>query len=82
MRHSLLFPHSVIGWFFQCPAAKFIVPDWGNIVDSGLGLSYRPASLYVAWRAGTTTKIGGYEFVYCSSWMQDPSQLSEGVFRD
>ncbi len=39
--------------FFQCPAAKVIVPDWGNIVDSDIGLSYRPASLYAAWRAGT-----------------------------
>ncbi len=46
---------------------KFIVPDWGDKVDSGMGLSYRPARLhrlagrydnpmpYVAWRAGTTT---------------------------
>ncbi len=23
--------------------AKFIVPDWGDKVDSGIGLSYRPA---------------------------------------
>jgi hypothetical protein len=27
------------------PEAKFIVPEWGDIVDSGIGLSYRPASL-------------------------------------
>jgi hypothetical protein len=26
--------------------AKFIVPDWGDKVDSGIGLSYRPARLY------------------------------------
>jgi hypothetical protein len=27
--------------------AKFIVPDWGNKVDSGIGfLSYRPARLH------------------------------------
>ncbi len=25
--------------------AKFLVPDWGDIVDYGIGLSYRPASL-------------------------------------
>jgi hypothetical protein len=24
--------------------AKFLVPDWGDIVDSGIGLSNRPAS--------------------------------------
>jgi hypothetical protein len=28
------------------PEAKFIVPDWGNQVDSDIGLSYRPARLY------------------------------------
>jgi hypothetical protein len=26
--------------------AKFLVPDWGDIVDSGIGLSYRPARLH------------------------------------
>ncbi len=25
--------------------AKFIVPDWEDKVDSGIGLSYRPASI-------------------------------------
>jgi len=25
--------------------ASFIVPDWGDKVDSGIGLSYRPARL-------------------------------------
>ncbi len=27
-------------------ATKFLVPDWGNIVDSGIGLFYRPARLH------------------------------------
>ncbi len=27
------------------PEAKFLIPDWGDIVDSALGLSYRPAIL-------------------------------------
>jgi hypothetical protein len=27
--------------------AKFLVPDWGEIVDSGIGLSYRQARLHV-----------------------------------
>jgi hypothetical protein len=26
--------------------AKFRVPDWGNKVDSGTGLSYQPAKLH------------------------------------
>jgi hypothetical protein len=29
-------------WF----VAKFLVPDWGYIVDSGIGLSYNPARLH------------------------------------
>jgi hypothetical protein len=38
----------------RSPEAKFLVPDWGDKVDSGIGLSYRPARLeYVAWRSGT-----------------------------
>ncbi len=33
---------------------KFLVPDWGEIVDYGVGLSYWPAVAFVAWRrAGT-----------------------------
>jgi hypothetical protein len=39
--------------------AKFIVPDWGDIVDSGIGLSHRPGPPgYVGWQAGTTTHAG------------------------
>jgi hypothetical protein len=26
--------------------AKFLVPDWGELVDSGIGLSYRSAGLH------------------------------------
>ncbi len=33
--------------------AKFIVPDWG--VDSGIGLSHRPARQHIGWRASTIT---------------------------
>jgi hypothetical protein len=36
------------------PVAKFIIPEW-DMVDFGIGLSYRPASLYLAWLEGTTT---------------------------
>ncbi len=28
------------------PVAKFSVSDWGDIVDSGIGVTYWPASLY------------------------------------
>ncbi len=30
---------------FSDPVAKFIIPDWWDKVDSGTGLSYRPAML-------------------------------------
>jgi len=29
-----------------CPVAKLLVPEWEDIVDSGIGLSYRPARLH------------------------------------
>jgi hypothetical protein len=31
---------------FKHAIAKFLVPDWGDIVDSGIELSYRPARLH------------------------------------
>jgi hypothetical protein len=38
------------GFHWLCAAlrteADFIVPDWGDKVDSGLGFSYRPISLH------------------------------------
>jgi hypothetical protein len=45
------FTHSFIKPF---PVAKFLVPDWGDVVVSDIGLSYDPPD-YVGWRAGTTT---------------------------
>jgi len=35
----------------QCTVAKFIVPDCGDKVNSDIGLSYRPARLYMCWRS-------------------------------
>jgi hypothetical protein len=29
-----------------CSVAKFLVLDWGDMVDSGMGLSYPPAGLH------------------------------------
>jgi hypothetical protein len=42
----------------RSPEAKFLVPDWEDKVDSGIGLSYRPGTIslyiqYIAYRAGT-----------------------------
>jgi hypothetical protein len=56
-------------------------PDWGDKVDYGIGLSYRPVRLH-KWRAGTTALCHSrpyppardYEFGYCVS----PVELSDG----
>jgi len=32
-------------------------PGMEDIVDYGAGLSYRPAGLYIVWRAGTTNPM-------------------------
>ncbi len=36
----------------ESPIAKFIVPDWGDKVVSGMRLSYRPARLH-GWQGGS-----------------------------
>jgi hypothetical protein len=54
--------------------AQFIVPDWGDKVDYGIGLLHTVLSGYMDWRAGTTTlchsrlfpPIRDYEFGYCT----------------
>jgi hypothetical protein len=38
-----------------CTEAQFIVPDLGDKVDYGIGLSYWPVRLHIGWRAGTAT---------------------------
>jgi hypothetical protein len=32
--------------FYQLPVAEFIDPDWGDKVNTGIGLWYRPARLH------------------------------------
>ena len=54
------------------PEAQFIVSDWGDKVDYGIVLSYRPVRLH-GRRAVTTTlvhsrlytPVRAYEFGYC-----------------
>ncbi len=46
------------------PVAEFIDPDWGQKVNSGIGMSFRPARLHGLTRAGTTT--------LCRSWLYPP----------
>ncbi len=31
------------------PEVQFLVPDWGEEAGFGVGLSYRPTSLCIAW---------------------------------
>ncbi len=40
------------------PKAKFIIPDWGDKVDSGIGLSYRPARLHTQAGQGVVNGRG------------------------
>jgi hypothetical protein len=42
---SVLETHPVGGYWLG-PVAKFLVPDWGDKVDSGIGLSFRSARLH------------------------------------
>ncbi len=62
------------------PVAKFIVSDWGDKVNSGIGLSYRPARLH--WLADCATNlcrsqlyppVRDYEFGYRSHWYRKQS---------
>jgi hypothetical protein len=69
--NSVLFVHGdvmvfyMLGCFLQrinkkafaakSSVAEFIVPDWGDEVNSGIGLSYRPARLH-RLTAGTTCR--------------------------
>ncbi len=56
-------PFGTRSTFMGRTVAKFIVPDWGEKVNSGIGLTYRPAR-QPSWRAGTTT--------LCRSWLYPP----------
>jgi hypothetical protein len=38
------------------PVAKFILPGWGDKVDSGIGLCTGPPG-YIGWRAGMKSTI-------------------------
>ncbi len=40
------FMRSLVSAFFAQSVVKFLVPDWGDKVDSGIGLSHRPGRLY------------------------------------
>jgi hypothetical protein len=62
--------HSVC---FASSVAKFVIPDWGNKVDSGIGLSYRPARLHtmqcIGWQAGMTTLYARVNYIPQSGTM-------------
>jgi hypothetical protein len=57
--------------------ATFIVPDWGDIIDSGIRLSYRPPA-FVAWGALYTVcqsrlypPVRDYEYVYSTNRLNE-----------
>ncbi len=45
--HMELYMYMYTQWYDHSLVAKFLVPDWGDIVNSGIGMSHRPAYLYV-----------------------------------
>jgi hypothetical protein len=46
------------------PEAKFKVPDWGDKVNSGIGLSYRPARLHRLVHSGPVRQpYDGVDFI-------------------
>ncbi len=47
--------------------AKFFVPDWEDVVDSGIGLSYRPASA----RLHRLVVVGRYRYDKSTTLCQD-----------
>jgi hypothetical protein len=57
------------------PVAEFIIPDWEDKVNSGIGLSAGMPG-YIGWRAGTTIlcrsqlylPVRDYEFGYSSQY--------------
>ncbi len=69
------------------PWGQILIPWLGGKVNYGIGLSYQPASLYVAWRAGTTTlcyeadfipPFRNYEFGY---WSSGPDSRTFSCYR-
>jgi hypothetical protein len=68
------FPGPVLYVFIYVHSvAKFIVPEWGDKVDSGTGLSYRPANLsslaarYNPMPESFIPPVRDYEFGYFMS---------------
>ncbi len=54
-------------WRHKCkPEAQLIVPEWGDKVDYGIGLSYRPAMLHrLACHSRLYPPVREHEFSYC-----------------
>ncbi len=53
----------VVYLYRRLQVAKFLVPGWGDKVNSGIGLSYRGPPCYTGWRAGTITAYAGVNFI-------------------
>jgi hypothetical protein len=68
---SSFFMHWMLG---LNPVAEFIDPWPGDKVNSGTGLSHRPAN-HVAWRAGTTTLYAGADSIPQSGYMNSATGL-------
>jgi hypothetical protein len=45
------------------PVAKFLVPEWGDIVDSDIGLLHRPARLYTQAGGPVRQPCAGIDYI-------------------
>jgi hypothetical protein len=60
--------------------AKVLVPDWGDIVGSGIGLSYRRHAAYAAWRASATTLCQSQLHIFLQSGTKNLATKDEGAW--
>ncbi len=47
-----MYPLDGANLIFNLPVAKFVIPGWGDKVNSAIGLSYRPARLHIGVGGG------------------------------
>jgi hypothetical protein len=59
----------------SAPVAKFLVPERGNIVDSGIGLSYRPDRLHTQAVGPVRQPCAGVDYIP-QSWKKN---LASGI---
>jgi hypothetical protein len=52
-------PHQFLTGLILWPVVKFMVPDWGDKLDPGIGLSYRPDRIHI----GRYDNLAGVNYI-------------------